>query len=792
MKLRGIQMIKGMVLLFALVVFSSTIYAVEEFPESNGSYVDNLISDGTLQQGVGDVENIGMFIIEWTLSGLSLDSPADSLMGAFSGILNTILIAFAVMAIGKHGLQFVTLTATKGSPGGGQLSGGVIAIRSSLAIAMLAPIIGSGYSPVQLLVKEVAVVGVLIADTAVNQSMDSVVGDGKTTITTPPLEGMSDVVWNVALNETCHRVIEAYYALDAARGVIDEQANPTTFGLSLVDNTIVYSWGWKRPYKEVFRDSESTEKPAECGTVVLNIPEVLSGRVEISNSRHLKIDGSGLNQRDDLYREQLLVNHVALTNAKYAMGDLTDRLMADQGRIMEVTGLRSDSSLTADDVENLMSRISAETKNINQNMTNLSSILLSIDRKYALDIRTHAQKVATYINDNSATGDKGKTWDDSLRNQGFVGLGSYYWVILKTTMASNALQRHIVEKGAYPAIFTTHAEHEDLKFMQNLAIFKTAGQRLDKLRQSFDDQKTSITGGAMELNFSSVRNSADVANDQNKIKELFNVGAIWILDLVEDSWLKSNETDLIINMTKMGTVITSTAELLIVGIMILSIVGSLAKSNFLLSFASSLTGAGILGKIAGMLAPIVVVGLLIGVIMQYVLPAIPLIKWLVAIQSWAIMLFVAMIYAPIWMMSTAAASNEDWVNDKVKDGFIMLAELLLRPLLLVMCFFIAMKLMWVANLGAKIMYTYMIGLANEGVMGFISIVMVVVITTFVAYKLTMRSFDIVAEVPDWVIERMGGKPMGDAVKDDTANSTVLIASKATGEVTSGLKGLVKK
>jgi hypothetical protein len=90
------------------------------------------------------------------------------------------------------------------------------------------------------------------------------------------------------------------------------------------------------------------------------------------------------------------------------------------------------------------------------------------------------------------------------------------------------------------------------------------------------------------------------------------------------------------------------------------------------------------------------------------------------------------------------------------------------------------------------MYTYMIGLANEGVMGFISIAMVLVITTFVAYKLTVRSFDIIAEVPDWVIERMGGKPMGDAVKDDTVNSTVLIAGKTTGEVTTGFKGIMKK
>jgi len=277
-------MIRRIIVLLAIIAvsvnYSSVIFAAgEEFPVSTGSYIDNLVTDGTLQQGVGDGENIGLFIIEWMLGGISITSSENTLMGAFSAILNTVLSAFAVLAIGKHGLQFVTLTTTKGSPGGNQLAGGVIAIRSSLAIAMLAPVIGNGFSPVQLLVKEAAIVGVLIADEAVNRSIDYVVGDGQKTITTPPLEGMSDVIWNMALNETCHRTIEAYYAHDTARGVIGVDDKATTFGLTLENNTIVHSWGWKRPHIKGFNFFGPTEKPTECGSVVLNIPEVLKGRV---------------------------------------------------------------------------------------------------------------------------------------------------------------------------------------------------------------------------------------------------------------------------------------------------------------------------------------------------------------------------------------------------------------------------------------------------------------------------------------------------------------------------------
>ncbi len=72
---------------------------------------------------------------------------------------------------------------------------------------------------------------------------------------------------------------------------------------------------------------------------------------------------------------------------------------------------------------------------------------------------------------------------------------------------------------------------------------------------------------------------------------------------------------------------------------------------------------------------------------------------------------------------------------------------------------------------------YMMGIANEGVIGFIGIGAVICMTGFVSYKLVTRTFDLIHELPDFIIERMGGRPLGDAVRDDTVNgSNVIIAN----------------
>ncbi len=781
------------------LLYSNIVYAADEFGESTVS--DGILVNAALEGRLGDNENIGLYIIEWVLRGISITSPENTLFGAISGILNTLVLAFALIAMSKHGLQFLTLTTTKGAPGGNQLSGGVIAIRSSIAIAMLAPVIANGFSPVQLLVKETTLLGAHAADKAVRLSTDYLSGgtaagnDTGSAITPATLNGISDVIWNIALNETCSAAIDAYYTIDKTRGIADN-SDPTPFTLAVSDGQVLYQWGWARPYDQSKHSrSKPFQEAALCGSVAINIPEALHGKVRLNAAdTYFTIDRSGLDSSAEHYVNQLITHDNALRTAKHDMKRLTDLLFQDQVEMMSLTALRYTSS-TVQQIEQLQSKIANQSQQITNEIPQYAATLIAIDRVYAKIIRAQGAKAAQHIAKNTARTDitkknpNSKNWTETLNAQGFAALGSYYWIQLKTNMAINTVQQHIAEKSILPSIFTETLNpktHPDVATIQNQPNFIEIINRLSLLRDTY---LTHRPNDQLEINFTTLRNSTDVNGDESILRTVMNAAGTWTLRALENNLVSSTNNDIIINMMNLGISITSTAEVALIALVIASII---TKGSIILKFASSITGAGgVLSALTGLVAPFLIMAILIGVVLQFVLPAIPLIKWLVALQSWAIMMFIAIVYAPIWMMSTAAASNEDWVNEKVKDGFIMLAELVLRPLLMVFGFYAAMLLMAVANIGAQMAFPYLIGIANEGFVGIISSSIVLIISVFISYKLITRTFDLIYELPDFIIERMGGRPLGDAVKDNTADGTVLIAGKFTNAASDGASNMIK-
>ena len=156
------------ILASAISLLSTLVIAQEDPSFDTGATVNMQNPSETNATPLGSVsadnENIGNYIIDWILRGASFTSPEATLFGAISMILNSVVLAFALVVLMKHGLQFATLTASKGVPGGSQLSGGVITVRSSLAIGLLSPIIANGFSPVQVGIQEATSFGAYIGD----------------------------------------------------------------------------------------------------------------------------------------------------------------------------------------------------------------------------------------------------------------------------------------------------------------------------------------------------------------------------------------------------------------------------------------------------------------------------------------------------------------------------------------------------------------------------------------------------------------------------------------------------
>jgi len=686
-----------------------------------------------------DNENIGIYIIDWILRGASFTSPEATLFGAISMILNSVVLAFALVVLMKHGLQFATLTATKGVPGGSQLSGGVITVRSSLAIGLLSPIIANGFSPVQVGIQEATRFGAYIGDEAVRASTQYLSGNsaGSTSHTTVPVHfgGISSVVWQVVLNETCQQAVDMRYKLDQAAGA-RETGSSATFSFQVRGGEVVYLWGYEPPTLIQSRGrfaqhdaSTHQVKDSVCGGVTAAIPDEISDSVETSGD-NLIIDASTEEER--LYKKQLETNHNALIELRNDLQPLIRKIFLDQQMVQEVTAMRYAEGSTVNDVEAIYRTINTMASEVNVSMPSYGQDILAADQRYKSRLVAQGKSAANYIVENSPKDEKGRTWDEALVDQGFAALGGYYWVQLKTNMEVASLQKHLISSDTklMPETFSSTYQPEENAIIDQVRQsdnFPVILSRLQNLERAY---KTLRPNQELSMDFNAVEQVDDIADAKytpdhgddwwEKVTDQLDIN--WagntILKIIQSQLIESTNNDLIVNLANIGITITSLMEIMWPVLMGLVVAKGLTSSG--IGQVAGFFTSGVVQAAVSILTPIVIMGSLVGLTFHYLLPSIPMIKWLISLQSWGIMMFIAMIYGPIWM-STAAASNEDWINDKTRDGFIVMAELILRPLLMVLGFYAAMTLMAVANIGARMAFSYFMGIANEGFLGVIGI-----------------------------------------------------------------------
>ena len=759
-------------LLYILIVSSYGHAQEEAFENSSVNMATQSLASGP---NANTNSNIGEVIIDWILRGASFSNPENTLFGALSLILNSIVLAFALVVLSKHGLQYATLTATKGVPGGQQLSGGIIAIRSSLAVTLLTPIIANGFSPIQAIVKSATELGAYIGDEAVLSTSKFLKGEGGGSATISPvsINGTSDVVWQIMLAESCQEAFSRYYTEKAVKQGISPPTNFKTFSNEMVgESSIVFKWGVNNPFQQgVVIDANYSE--TACGTVSLEIPNAIQGDVYINGDTAISIrPQSGIKS---YYNESLIIHHDAIIKAQQEMATLVTSLFADQVRYGELTGYRTLGTMDVSAIEALYKSIKGESVKIKENIP---------------------VYVAEY-NDYSVVGRNGLSWEEELNSQGFAALGPYYWTQMKINLKVTELQKHLAKNGSPPVIFLTMEDMQSRKGLIPIEIIELKNNEAltvlaERLAQVKLSAVASYESADLNTSFDAVKYSSNL-DERTGFLDIMNAGTTWVANLVEDQLLQSTQNDIILKLSTIGIVINGIAEWGVLLALVGGAIGAAVKAGMTIANpASLLTGmlpsgdeGGIIKEIIAASLPILLVALAIGLILQYVLPAIPLIKWIASLQSWAIMMFIAFVYAPIWMLSTAAATGEEWVSQKMHDGFIIMAELILRPILMVAGYYAAMSLMVVADIGARMAWPYLVGMGREGVFGPIGLATVIIISVYLVYKLVMRSFDLIIEVPDFVIGKLGsGSPLGSAAKDDAsggiAGMVIANESKMTG------------
>jgi conjugal transfer/type IV secretion protein DotA/TraY len=160
--------------------------------------------------------------------------------------------------------------------------------------------------------------------------------------------------------------------------------------------------------------------------------------------------------------------------------------------------------------------------------------------------------------------------------------------------------------------------------------------------------------------------------------------------------------------------------------------------------------------LTGLIVGILALALLAFALMAAIyLPLVPFIIWTVGVLHWLLLVFEALLAAPIW--AVWHIRDGKGFTAEAMNGYLLLFSLLLRPTLMVF-----------GLLGATIISYYLVGMvgglftvaainaASGNITGPVIIVGLLVVFMIVAVELTVKCFSLIHRLPDFVLRWIGG------------------------------------
>lgn len=171
------------------------------------------------------------------------------------------------------------------------------------------------------------------------------------------------------------------------------------------------------------------------------------------------------------------------------------------------------------------------------------------------------------------------------------------------------------------------------------------------------------------------------------------------------------------------------------------------------------------GESSVIISTILVMLLFSGVVLKFYLPLLPFILWTMGILGWLVMLVESMIAAPLWAAAHALPDGDGIIGNRASQGYQLLINVLLRPMLLTLGFFVSIIVMWIISWLFLRGYLSAVegslsGASWSGYAGLIGTVVLITIMTVVMMLLVNRSFSMIYETADNVMKWVGGGVSG--------------------------------
>lgn len=337
-------------------------------------------------------------------------------------------------------------------------------------------------------------------------------------------------------------------------------------------------------------------------------------------------------------------------------------------------------------------------------------------------------------------------FSDRLNSEGFVMLGSYFWTITRFNMAM-----------------------QDRIDSRTIAVDYNEERLKQQAFSEFNQIETILNVGASY--FRETTFSRDIARlgvehtetDQTIVNRVRNAADSAFAGAVEYYVNSITADNPLVSLSSAGNYIVMSGVALFGG----------------LGMIATLPGIG--NAAAGILVLIVPPVFALGIALAYYLPAIPFLVWVVAVFGWILMVLEALVAAPVWAAMHASPDGEGVAGDKGAKGYMLFAQVLFKPILMVVGFFFAILLLHVIPFFGQMFTVFFYGQAGGNPVNIFSALVGIFICTIIIIMLVHKAFSLVYYLPEalprWIGETTGALGEG---KDTERGSRAVMAGAYVG------------
>lgn len=365
-------------------------------------------------------------------------------------------------------------------------------------------------------------------------------------------------------------------------------------------------------------------------------------------------------------------------------------------------------------------------------------------------------------------------WQSNATAAGWLTAGSFYWSFSRI---NQKLSRLMNEHWSYSGIAVDALPDTGGVYgLKNLLAGTEA-------YTNGLDRAAALSGGSAPGSSAMAASAQNVGTGSSLVAKFLTLLSSPVTELVDAfSSALSRNGDPVLAAQSFGNTVIDAAEATIAGS-----VGTMAMAGGVggswIAQATAKTGFDFAKAIqiaSTYLSPFLIVIslplLCFGALLAYILPALPFVVWTLGVIAWLILILEALVAVPIWGILHASPEGEGFLPGTVRNGYLLLLDLFVRPSLMVIGFFagfvVLEALALLIDQGFSVMVAGVTAGSLTGIVGFVSLLGVLAgLLTTVAWK----AFHLVVWFPDHVLRWIGssGSPMGTEGDSHKTHSTVV-------------------